>query len=283
MSAATDNTPFFILGAARSGTTMLRLMLNSHSRLAIPFESHFLVRIFRELPLDCKLGTEQANQVADIVIAEKNFQTWHLDPELVRNNLLNQVPASLSVLVDTLYKMEIAESGKPRWGDKTPYYYECWYQLSELFPQAKLVHIIRDGRDVVRSLEKVDWHGPTNEDRARYWQERVEIAHIAARELGPERNLIVRYEDLVLDAQSILNEICEFLGESFEPGMLNFYQDANRHISGIDGDVHAKLDRPPRSDDIERWRFEMSEWDQIRFEAIAGAGLRMMMYPCRFS
>ena len=82
-----DNTPFFVLGAARSGTTMLRLMLNRHSRLAIPFESHFLVRIFAELPGDRPLELSEANRMADLVVGEKNFQTWHLDPTSVRQKM----------------------------------------------------------------------------------------------------------------------------------------------------------------------------------------------------
>ena len=278
-----DNTPFFLLGAARSGTTMLRLMLNRHSRLAIPFESHFLVRIFAELPTDRPLEIREADRMVDLVVAEKNFQTWHLAPACVRRKLVQLAPAPLAVLVDTLYQMEIADSGKLRWGDKTPYYYKCWPKLMELFSGAKLVHIIRDGRDVVQSLEKLAWHGPSADDRARYWQERVEMAHTASRQLGPKRNLIIRYEDLVLDTRTTLKTICDFLEESFEPGMLHFFEDASKHICDIDGDVHGKLERPPSPGDVSRWRHEMPMADQIRFEVIAGNGLRSMLYPCRFS
>ena len=154
---------------------------------------------------------------------------------------------------------------------------------ASIFPASKFVHIIRDGRDVVRSLEQVAWHGPTNDDRARYWLERVEMAQMAVRELGPERNLIVRYEELVLESQSVLTTICNFLNESFEPEMLLFFEDADKHICDIDGDVHGKLGRPPRPEDVGRWRHEMSTEDQIRFEAVAWAGLRSMSYPCRFA
>jgi Sulfotransferase family len=282
-TTGSDNTPFFVLGAARSGTTMLRLMLNRHSRLTIPFESHFLVHIFAELPSDRPLKLNEADRMADLVVGEKNFQTWHLDPTSVRQKMRQLAPAPLAVLVDALYRMEVADSGKPRWGDKTPHYYKIWRNLTRLFPTSKLIHIIRDGRDVVRSLEQVAWHGPTNVDRARYWQERVELALAAARELGSERNLIVRYEELVLETRSTLAAICDFLGESFEPEMPLFFEDASKHICDIDGDVHGKLGRQPQPEDVGRWRHEMSVEDQIRFEAVAGAGLRSMSYPCRFA
>jgi len=283
VTPGSDNTPFFVLGAARSGTTMLRLMLNRHSRLAIPFESHFLRQIFVELPSDRPLEAQEADRMADLVTGEKNFRTWHLDANRVRQELVRLAPSTLALLVDALFRMEIAESGKPRWGDKTPLYYACWRQLMGLFSGSKLVHIIRDGRDVSRSLEKVGWHGPTGYHRARYWQQRVEMAHDAARELGPERNLMIRYEDLVLETRATLAAVCKFLGETYEPKMLDFFEDAGAHISDIDGNVHGKLGRAPRPEDVGRWRREMSLVRQIQFEAVAGNSLRAMSYPCLFS
>jgi sulfotransferase family protein len=283
MKKECDDTPFFVLGAARSGTTMLRLMLNRHSRLAIPFESHFLRQILAELPADRPLETGEARRMAEIVAAEKNFQTWHLDAGQVQEELIRRAPAPLAELVDALYRMEIAPSGKPRWGDKTPYYYTCWRELTGLFPGSRLVHIIRDGRDVNLSLEKVGWHGPTAADRARYWCERVEMAHAAARELGPDRNLIIRYEELVLNTRATLKVVCGFLREEFEREMINFFTDAERHICDIDGDVHQKVRRAPKPEDVGRWQREMPVERQREFEAVAGSGLRAMYYPCLFS
>ena len=66
---------------------MLRLMLNRHSRLAIPFESHFLVKVFAKLPSDRPLVSNEADRMADLVVGEKNFQTWHLDPNSVRKKM----------------------------------------------------------------------------------------------------------------------------------------------------------------------------------------------------
>lgn len=283
MTKGYDDTPFFVLGAARSGTTMLRLMLNRHSRLAIPFESHFLQPILAELPTDRPLEPHEAARMADIVTNERNFRTWHLDAAQVRGELIARTPARLADLVDALYRLEIAGSGKPRWGDKTPYYYVCWQQIMGLFPTSRLIHIIRDGRDVSISLERVGWHGPTASDRARYWLERVEMAQEAERKLGPERNLIIRYEDLVLDTRATLEKVCDFLNETFEPEMLGFFTDAALHISDVDGDVHRKVLRAPQADDVARWRREMPIEQQREFEAVAGQGLRTMSYPVSFN
>jgi hypothetical protein len=232
------------------------------------------------MPADRPLDLGQARRVADLVVGERNFRAWHLDPAQVRSEMERLAPARLATLVDALYRMEIADSGKPRWGDKTPQYYACWRPLMGLFPGSKLTHIVRDGRDVSRSLAKVGWHGPTERDRARYWSERVRMAHAAAHELGPERNLIIRYEDLVLETRATLERVCDFLRESFEPGMLRFFEDARRHLSDIDGDVHGKLERPPEPRDVHCWSDEMPTADRLQFEAVAGESLRLMSYPC---
>jgi hypothetical protein len=282
MTRGRDDTPFFVLGAARSGTTMLRLMLNRHSRLAIPFESHFLKQVLAELPNHRPLEVREAELMADLVVGEKNFRSWHLDPSEVRQELIRRAPAPLAELVDVLFRMEIAGSGKPRWGDKTPLYYSCWRPLMALFHGSKVVHIVRDGRDVILSLEKVGWHGPTASDRTRYWQERVKMAQEAARELGPERNLIIRYEELVLNTRETLEVVCDFLGETFEPGMLDFFTDAELHLCGIDGDVHTKVRRAPKPEDVGRWRREMPVERQREFEEVAAGSLRAMSYPCLY-
>jgi len=124
------NEPFFVLGAARSGTTMLRLMLNRHSRLAIPFESHFMRLFFGTLPTDRPLTPEEAAQMAELVVTERNFPTWHLTEAEVREEVVAHAPLMLSELVDLLFRMEIAPTGKPRWGDKTPVYTAYWRALS---------------------------------------------------------------------------------------------------------------------------------------------------------
>ena len=71
------------------------------------------------------LTTDEVERMADLVVNEKNFASWHLDPSDVRRELRRRAAATLAELVDVLFRMEIAPSGKPRWGDKTPMYYLC--------------------------------------------------------------------------------------------------------------------------------------------------------------
>jgi hypothetical protein len=277
-----SRAPFFLLGAARSGTTLLRLMLNRHPRLSIPPESHFLLPVLAEIPAGRDLTPREIRRATDLIVQHPRFRTWHVAADALRLDLARLGPTRLAGLVDRVYRLEIASSGKPRWGDKTPAYSPVWDQIACLFPRALFLHLIRDGRDVSASLARVGWHGRTEYERARYWTSRVEMAHDCLRRLGPGRCRLVRYEDLVREPQIALQEICRFLGEDFDPGMLRFHEDAFAHVSDFDGPVHAKLGRPPRKSDAECWRAEGPSLRILLFESIAGAAMDLVPNPRRF-
>jgi hypothetical protein len=108
------------------------------------------------------------------------------------------------------------------------------------------------------------------------------MAHGCLRQLGPQRCRLVRYEDLVRGPETTLKEICRFLGEDFDPGMLRFHEDAFVHVSDFDGPVHAKLGRQPRESDAERWRTEGPRLRILLFESVAGAAMDLVPNPRRF-
>ncbi len=229
-----------------------------------------------------QLTPEEVGRAAELIVRHPRFPTWHLAADALRGELARLGPVGLDGLVDRVYRLEIARSGKPRWGDKTPAYTPAWEPLAGLFPSALFVHILRDGRDVSASLARVGWHGRTEAERARYWASRVEMARDCLRRLGPRRCRLVRYEDLVREPEASLREICAFLGEDYDPGMLRFHEDAFDHVSGFDGPVHAELGRPPRASDAERWRTEASPLRILVFESIAGAAMDAVPNPRRF-
>jgi hypothetical protein len=277
-----NNAPFFVLGAARSGTTLLRLMLNRHPRLAIPPESHFLLGVLAEIPAGRELAPREVRRAAELIAGHPRFRTWHVSADALGAELARLGPTRLAGLVDGVYRLEIARSGKPRWGDKTPAYSPIWERIAALFPEALFLHLIRDGRDVSSSLARVGWHGSSEYERALYWASRVALAQDCLRRLGPARCRLVRYEDLVRQPRSTLDGICRFLGEGFDPAMLRFHEDALDQVSDFDGPVHSHLGRPPRESDAERWRVEGSLPRILLFESIAGEAMDRVPNRRRF-
>src|SRR3954468_22549156 len=160
MSASIDDrAPFpFIVGVGRSGTTMLRAMLDSHPDLCIPGESHFLSSLLR--PWRRRQLTEQGRVVPERLLAElaksRQFRNWGLDDDELRSTLSTDPRPDLADAVRRIYALHAHAAGKPRYGDKTPSYVESITPIGRLLPEARFVHLVRDGRDVALSQLAVE-------------------------------------------------------------------------------------------------------------------------------
>ena len=279
---ASNATPIFLAGVYRSGTTLLRLMLNAHARIAIPVESHFLSALIDNFPMDRELDSQQVNKICDFVGQHERFEHWETTPQQLASLKSQGGSWTLATLINAIYELEIASSNKPRWGDKTPGYERHFDQLAALFPEAKFIHIHRDGRDVSNSMCDRSWHGITEFQRATYWRRSIQLAMRSTRELGSDRCLNVPYENLVRAPELTLRTICEFLGEEYSPAMLQFGQDADRQV--VDQKIHSKLVRmPDASQDLQRWKSESSKLRVLLFESLAADALIQCGYEVKSS
>ena len=246
--------PVFLVGASRSGTTLLRLMLNEHPDLKIPAESHFLGAL---LPRFGPTATLAGAQLDEAVTTVASFDQWRDDYAYTAAELRAAVgngPLTMAELVDRIFRLEVG-SAPARWGDKSPPYLRWVDLLLECFPAGQVIAIVRDPRDVYASLARLGWFGGTPWSIGRYLAECGEYVRRWRRELPDDRFRVVRYEDLVLDTERVLHEVCAFLGLPFVSEMHEFFAHAAdnlpaREITGH----HAKLRRAPSRDDVERWR-----------------------------
>lgn len=268
--------PFFVVGAQRSGTTMLRLMLNHHSRLCVPFESVFIPEFHERLDEygDLAESTNLAKLVTDI--AQHSFvERGALLPDPTA--VLNARPASYADVVDTIFRSYAESQGKVRWGDKTPSYVTEIDVLRRLFPSCKVIHLVRDGRDVALSHSRTSWgsrHLPTV---ARDWSWKTTLA----RKMGgmlQDDYLEVDYETLVLNSASTLQTICDFLGEEFEEQMLDYHRDAEKKMPEKSKEWHRNSMSRPNADKVQEWKRNMPLSDRIIFDEIAGDTLESFGY-----
>lgn len=273
------NSPIFIVGVHRSGTTLLRYMLSSSPRIYIPPESDFIPRFFERAPKS-RLSTQQIRRFLRIIFKEYRFVgEWKGDTPAVEVLLQEMATRTPRAFLDALYRMYARQHNATRWGDKTPIYTSYIGLIHQIFPQAQFVHIIRDGRDV--ALSTLDKWG---EDElhvdiyyaARIWMRRIRQARHAGARLGPEQYHELRYENLVLDPETELHTICDFLGEPFLPQMVESHRYARTRIEP-EG-FHAPVRRPPNSSRVERWRNEMSAADQSLFQYVASSLLDELGY-----
>ena len=267
MNLNSQDSPFFIVGCERSGTTLLRLMLNQHPRLRVPRESWFLIDLMNQLPLQTKLSQQDLQLAFRIISNHHKWKTWEVSDSQLWEVISALEQPRLCELIKAVFLGCGNLPNKPRWGDKTPIYVKEIDRLHQVFPTAKFVHIIRDSRDVTASLHRQRWGGGTLEKAARHWGEMVNAGTISGQRLGAALYFEFGYEDLVLHSEKTLNTICRFLGETYTPQMLTFHQHS---LIEETHPLHVKTQRPPQSSDTYRWRQEMNAAEIAIVEAVAG-------------
>jgi hypothetical protein len=241
----TNERPIFIIGVGRSGTTLLRLMLHHHPRIAIPYESHFITKYQTELGRFGDLDNDANIQaLLNAILSEDIVKLWDhkFDAARVASRLRQR---NLAGIIDAVYSDYAIGHNKKRWGDKS-YYLDQLPIINTLFPEAQFIHIIRDGRDVASSVLKLTW-GPANlVAAAEWWNNHVWLGRRIGAILGAERYLEVRYEDLVENPEEKLKHICEFLQEAYAPDMLDYHRAAKSSIPDAWMHQHHNVDSPPK-------------------------------------
>ncbi len=275
--------PFFIVGSERSGTTMLRLMLNEHSNLFIPSESHFLETLVRNFPKSRVLSHEELDQAISVIVNARRWKDWNEDPNLLREYLNSYSGHTLAQLIDRVFRFCKDCDATMRWGDKTPKYVYSIHDISQTYPNAKFIHIVRDGRDVCVSMLNTQWLGSSIRQIAEHWCSATGAARGARPLLDDERYLQIRYEDLVSSNETVLKSVCEFIDEAYQPEMLDFYKNTQGKVADRSLKYHRKTTKQPSSKDVGRWRKELSLSKVLVYEAHAAPQLIEHGYHLRFS
>jgi len=271
-----QNAPIFIVGSGRSGSSLLSKMLDMHSRIGIPPESHLFIIFQPVLPYygDLSVRRNQERLVDDIV---STFAIRQWSPKLDREAILANIEvANFGGIVDATIRSWASQQGKVRWGEKTPSHTYHWREILHYFPNARFIHLMRDGRDVALSYKKADAGPKTFYSAARRWRAELEAVAELQAAVDPSQIIDVRYEDLTADAETTLRAICDFLGETFEPAMLEFYKQETAHHR-VNRDLN-NINKPLMSNNTQKWRREMTPDDLRIWESIAGPTLERLGY-----
>jgi hypothetical protein len=274
----------FIVGAPRSGTTLLRLMLDSHPEMAIPHETHFLFDLVGD-----NIEVRTAQEFCNLATEYFTWRDFDLDDTAFRRTIARIRPFTVPNAIRSFFAQYAVRFGKSRWGDKTPGYLAIMRGIEKLLPEVRFVHLIRDGRDVAVSKRHL-WFGPGPDvaDQARSWVSCIQDAQQTGAACGHYRE--IRYEELVTSPEPILRSLCEFLELPYSPEMLAYHRRAHERLAELKGwpdrgvsvhqfaVLHAHTKEPPQTNRIGRWRTEMSREEVRTFEAIAGNTLQTCGY-----
>jgi hypothetical protein len=278
----------FIVGVGRSGTTLLRLMLDSHPDMAIPDETYFITELKK---LRAK-GITRREKFFNILVKSFNWGTFHIEPKDLRAALKGVRPFTLLGGIRCFFTLYAKRFNKSRWGNKTPKYSFKIKFIQSMVPEAHFIHIIRDGRDTALSTKKTWWN--TGDDIKKYAESWAWQIREARQQSKLCNNYIeIRYEDLLNNTTETLKSICEFIDLSYTEEMERYYERAGERMEEMSKEtrhqnkliskekrveLHKLTKRPPDTSRISRWKTEMSDEDQRAFESIAGNMLRDLGY-----
>jgi hypothetical protein len=279
--------PFvFIVGCPRSGTTVLQRVVNAHPELAIINQSRWIPGFFKMVTRASAAGLVTADLIPRLFRYHGLFRKLHISREALQH-LLAAGPLSYSDFVSGIFDLYGQAQGKSLVGDKTPIYVRSIRLLHGLWPQARFVHLIRDGRDVYLSTVNwqrqaawltrafATWRDDAVTTAAMRWRWNVRLGREAGQPLGAERYYELRYEALVSQPAAECAKLCTFLGVPYDERMLRFHEGRTKDNPKLD----AKKGWRPITPGLRDWRAQMAAEDVERFEAAGGDLLDELGYP----
>lgn len=278
--------PFvFIVGCPRSGTTLLQRILNAHPEIAITPESHWIPRLY-DKPWALTPEGWVTTKLISRLLTHRKFARLHLDRNKILPLLRNGQRLTYSGLVTTIFDCYGESEGKPLVGDKTPDYVRRIDRLHALWPRARFVHVIRDGRDVAVSMldwPKVrpkpgnfaTWKDDPIATAAWWWEFNVRCGQEVGKSLDSRLYYEVRYESLVAHPEAEMAALFAFLGVPYDAAVLRFHEDRTRTDPGLE-QKHAGR---PVTRGLRDWETQMPTGAVEQFEAVAGKLLEELGYP----
>ena len=273
------NPYLFIVGCARSGTTLLHRLVDAHPLVAVIHETHWITNRFKEPAVTpemvCKMVEHK--RFARLGVGREEFE-----------GLLGE-PVSYKRFLGGLFELYAEARGKALVGDKTPSYVTSIPRLHALWPEAKFVHIVRDGRDVCLSVMNwkkagriagryAIWEEDPISTTALWWERKVRLGREGGGSLPEGLYHEIRYEDLIAHPGRECVRLCEFLGLSYDDAMLRFHEGKTR-MDLPDPKKTPKAAWLPITSGLRCWRAEMPRESVERFEAAAGDLLEELGYP----
>lgn len=274
-----SDRPIIVVGCPRSGTTLLQVMLHAHPRIAIPPENRFVLPAYQNRRHfgDLRDPDNRRRLAKQIVKGKKSrFRDFGLNQKQVIEDIV-AAPPTLGSALAAVFQAYARRFGKPRWGDKRPAYALKLDIIRELFPNAQVVNIVRDGRDCVASLKEMSWYRHDFVYAVSAWALSVDRMRRAARELPPDSFHELRYEDLVADPERELRSLCEFLGEEYDPAMAEPAAVAPVAVPKWK-DHHFRTREPVSAARVGSWRQRLEPWEISLCEAVLGDRLRSYGY-----
>ncbi|OQY44427.1 MAG: hypothetical protein B6242_12710 [Anaerolineaceae bacterium 4572_78] len=265
---------FFIVGRGRSGTTLFSMMLEMHPELCVATESLFLVSLYNKYSKG-KWSKKRIDSFFEDIWRESWMEDWNLDKPVLKEKLLALGDsATFSQLCDIIYREYACQRNKPTAliGQKDPHFSFFLDRLLETFPFAKFIHVVRDCRDSILSYQKVNFDTNNPYALAYRWKAHNEAIQAFGKD-HPAQYLVIRYEDILCEPESVMRKVCQFLGIKYTPTIIQVPDK-----QAVIFDHLIKTTQPLDPSNKNKWQTKMDKKTLLGVEAICHHTMRHYGY-----
>lgn len=287
--------PFFILANPRSGSSLLRIICESHPSITVPPESCFMewwYEKYKDWSINDSQSRLRVDDYCKDLISSKKFETWNFNIDFYKDVIREHQPENYSELIALVYISFGIQNKKSllAWGDKNNYYLNKTSLINKLYPNAKYIHLVRDGRDVavsylgLKNLKSESKYAPklpnTITEIANEWNKNNKILLSFFNSISENRILRIRYEDLIQNIKKECLRITSFLTVPFDDNMLDYYKINN--LKTLEPkemlDWKKKTLEKPDKKNIKKYKNELSNSEIDLFSSIAKESLKAFDY-----
>ena len=270
--------PIFIVGCPRSGTTILAKILNNHSQIASATEIHFFNHLtklkkynWQNIDDNFLKTLFKETRIEDFCsLLKVDFEEFKAQFESITiTNSLAIEEQNQKRIFDTLMLLLLKRNNKEVCCEKTPQHLLSVAKILSLYPDAKIIHLVRYGRDTVNSLVKMPWRPEGLLNNSRFWKQYAKTGmQLSERYTQSSNNFhSLKYEDLLLNPQESIKALCNFVELEFEDTMLSMQQAITDNKSNIfsswESSWKYKAMEELDSTRVGAWQKELNEKDQI--------------------
>lgn len=281
-----QQSPIFIVGVPRSGTTLLSALIAAHSGISCGPETHFFRWLSQTDPGQFLTAGAWPERAVEFVCSISRTSFFGDDRTLLidsydRNRqqidaYLRAAEPSVANMLASVTEPYALAAGKRRWAEKTPDHLQYLSVIREHFPSAPIVRIVRDPRDVARSLMRMPWGTRSFLEGLLLWRR---LDEASAEFFAADDNCYtLRYEDLIASPEGELQALCKFVDEEYEDGMLNT-ADTGRQLNSRNVPWKAGASQPIDGSRVAMWQDALGEDENVLAEAILGDRLQLYGYP----
>jgi hypothetical protein len=274
-------TPVQMIGTQRSGSNLLRLMLNQLDGVSAPHPPHILERFFPLLPAYNDLNNHDnfsllVNDVCKLI--EYNPVPWsgfNLDADEIRARCKRPL---LTEIFRVIYEMRAENENASIWICKSLVNIRFADQLEGNGMNPLYIHLYRDGRDVALSFKKAIVGEKHMYHIAKQWKQEQEASIKLTEKIGSNRVLKVQYENLLHNPVKELKKICSFIGAEYNSVAMDYYHSEESHKTALSGVMWENVEKPVITDNFNKFKKELSPEDILIFEQVAGDTLEKLGY-----